>query len=47
MQVRHLCILGSTGSIGESTLDVVRRHTDKFQINSLSANTNVEKLLAQ
>ncbi len=47
MQVRHLCILGSTGSIGESTLDVVRRHPDKFQINSLSANTNVEKLLAQ
>jgi 1-deoxy-D-xylulose-5-phosphate reductoisomerase len=44
---RNLCILGSTGSIGVNTLDVVRLHPEKFSIHSLSANTNVEKLLGQ
>ncbi|GLX77191.1 1-deoxy-D-xylulose 5-phosphate reductoisomerase [Thalassotalea insulae] len=47
MQTRHLCILGSTGSIGESTLDVVRRHPDKFIIHALSANASVDKLYLQ
>jgi len=46
-QVRHLCLLGATGSIGLSTLDVVRRHPDKFNVVSLSANTNVEVMLTQ
>lgn len=46
-EVRQLCVLGATGSIGVSTLDVVRRHPDKFKIVSLSANSNVEVLLAQ
>jgi len=46
-QVRHICILGATGSIGLSTLDVVRRHPDKFNVVSLSANTNVEVMLTQ
>ncbi|MEW6991273.1 1-deoxy-D-xylulose-5-phosphate reductoisomerase [Colwelliaceae bacterium 6441] len=45
--MRNLCILGSTGSIGESTLDVVRRHPEKFSITSLSANNNVTKLFEQ
>jgi 1-deoxy-D-xylulose-5-phosphate reductoisomerase len=45
--VRHLCILGATGSIGLSTLDVVRRHPDKFNVVSLSAHSNVDALLAQ
>ena len=45
--VRHLCILGATGSIGLSTLDVVRRHPDKFNVVSLSAHSNVNALLAQ
>jgi 1-deoxy-D-xylulose-5-phosphate reductoisomerase len=45
--IRRLCILGSTGSIGVSTLDVVKRHHDKFIIESLSANENVEKLFEQ
>ncbi|WP_108646149.1 1-deoxy-D-xylulose-5-phosphate reductoisomerase [Polynucleobacter rarus] len=45
--MRHLCILGSTGSIGENTLDVVRQHPDQFCIASLSANTQIEKLAVQ
>jgi len=42
-----LSILGSTGSVGQSTLDVVARHHDRYKIVALSANTNVEKMLAQ
>jgi len=45
--VRRLCVLGATGSIGLSTLDVVRRHSDKFKIVSLSAHSNVNVLLEQ
>lgn len=42
-----LTILGSTGSIGCSTLDVVARHPDRYRIHALTANTRVEALLAQ
>jgi 1-deoxy-D-xylulose-5-phosphate reductoisomerase len=45
--IRQLCILGSTGSIGVSTLDVVRRHPEKFNIVSLSAHASVDKLVEQ
>jgi len=45
--MRKLCILGSTGSIGISTLDVVRLHPEKFQVISLSANTSVDKMVEQ
>jgi len=45
--VRRLCILGATGSIGLSTLDVVRRHPNKFDVVSLSAHSSVDVLLAQ
>jgi len=45
--VRNLCILGATGSIGISTLDVVRLHPEKFNVVSLSANTNVDKIVEQ
>ena len=45
--IRHLTILGSTGSIGENTLDVVARHSDRFQIVALTANENVDKIFAQ
>lgn len=45
--VRRLCILGATGSIGLSTLDVVRIHPDKFEVVSLSAHSSVDVLLAQ
>ena len=45
--MRKLCILGSTGSIGVNTLDVVRLHPKMFSIESLSANTRVDDMLAQ
>lgn len=44
---RQITILGSTGSIGESTLDVIARHLDRFQAFALTANKNVEKMLSQ
>ena len=44
---RKITILGSTGSIGESTLDVVNRHPDRFQVFALTANKNVAKMLSQ
>ena len=45
--IRQITILGSTGSIGESTLDVIARHPDRFQAIALTAHNNVEKMLAQ
>jgi len=42
-----IAVLGSTGSIGESTLDVVARHADRFRVVALGAHRNVEKLLGQ
>lgn len=42
-----LTVLGSTGSIGTSTLDVVRRHRSDFSIFALSAHRQVEALVAQ
>jgi 1-deoxy-D-xylulose-5-phosphate reductoisomerase len=44
---RQLCILGSTGSIGRSTLDVVRLHPNKFEVVSLAANSNVDLMFSQ
>ncbi|MEW6982613.1 1-deoxy-D-xylulose-5-phosphate reductoisomerase [Colwelliaceae bacterium 6471] len=44
---RKVCILGSTGSIGTSTLDVIRRHRDKFAVVSLSANSSVDSMFEQ
>ena len=43
----NVAILGSTGSIGTSTLDVVSRHSDRFKAFALTANTNVERLYEQ
>ena len=40
-------ILGSTGSIGRSALEVIQRHSDLFEIVALSANNSVELLIAQ
>jgi len=45
--VTGLTILGSTGSIGLSTLDVVARHPDRYRIVALSANRDVAGLLRQ
>ncbi|WII93894.1 1-deoxy-D-xylulose-5-phosphate reductoisomerase [Kingella negevensis] len=45
--MQTLTILGSTGSIGVSTLDVISRHPDKFQIFALAGHSQVEKLAEQ
>ena len=47
VQQHQVCILGSTGSIGESTLDIIQRHPDRFTVISLSAHSRVDKMLAQ
>lgn len=47
MSVQRLAILGSTGSIGESTLDLVRRHPDRFIVDALVAGRQVGKLADQ
>lgn len=44
---KRLTLLGSTGSIGDSTLDVVARHPDRFSIYALSAHRNGDKLVEQ
>lgn len=44
---QRVAILGSTGSIGVSTLEVMARHPDRFEVFALSAATQVDKLLAQ
>jgi len=43
---RTISILGATGSIGTSTLDLIERHTDRFQIVALTANSDVAGLTA-
>ena len=46
-KLQNIVILGSTGSIGCSTLEVIRLNSDKYKIFALTARTNAEKLLAQ
>ncbi|MES2832188.1 MAG: 1-deoxy-D-xylulose-5-phosphate reductoisomerase [Pseudomonadota bacterium] len=46
MQVQRLTILGSTGSIGKSTLDVLERHSDRYAVHALTAHSSTA-LLAQ
>ena len=45
--MKHIAILGSTGSIGTQTLDVVRQHPDRFCVEMISANNSAEKLVEQ
>jgi 1-deoxy-D-xylulose-5-phosphate reductoisomerase len=45
--MQNITILGATGSIGASTLDVVARHPDRFQVVALSAHRQTERLLEQ
>lgn len=42
-----VAILGSTGSVGTSTLDVLARHPDRFEVFALTASTRVDEMLAQ
>lgn len=44
---RHIAVLGSTGSIGRQTLDVVRQHRELFEVELLTANNSSEKLIEQ
>lgn len=44
---KRLSILGATGSIGESTLDLVARNPDRFAVDAVTANTAAEKLAAR
>jgi 1-deoxy-D-xylulose-5-phosphate reductoisomerase len=45
--MQTLTILGATGSIGKNTLDVVKRHNDKYRVYALTANSDYETLLLQ
>ena len=45
--MRRIAVLGSTGSIGVQTLDVVRRHPDKLQVVALAAGRRAEEAFAQ
>ena len=45
--MKRIVVLGSTGSIGAQTLDVVRRHADKLEVVGLAVGTRVGELLAQ
>jgi len=45
--MKKIVILGSTGSIGENTLEIVRKHPEKFKVLALACHSNVEKLLPQ
>ena len=47
MTARNVALLGSTGSIGDSSLDLMDRLEGTFKVVSLSAGTNVERLAAQ
>lgn len=45
--MKHLAILGSTGSIGTQTLDIVRQHPDQFAVYAISAHRSVDMLIQQ
>lgn len=47
MPLRQITILGSTGSIGVNTLDVIRAHPDRFKVVALTAATQIERLAQQ
>lgn len=44
---KQIAIIGSTGSIGTQTLDIVGRNPDRFAVSVLAAGSNVDKLIAQ
>jgi len=45
--LKHICILGSTGSIGTSTLSIIERYPERFAVASLAAGANVDLAFAQ
>ena len=42
--MRNVCLLGATGSIGDSTVNVIEQHPEEFKLHSLAANTNWKKV---
>ncbi len=44
---QRICILGATGSVGTSTLDVLARHPDRFEVFALTAHSRIDELFAQ
>jgi 1-deoxy-D-xylulose-5-phosphate reductoisomerase len=44
---QRLCVLGSTGSVGSNTLDVVSRHPERFEVVALTGHQRVDELMAQ
>lgn len=47
MSKKRIAILGSTGSIGTQTLEVIEEHSDKFEVEVLTANSNADLLIQQ
>jgi len=47
MSRQRICILGSTGSVGTSTLDVIGRHSERYEVMALSAHHRVDELVEQ
>ncbi|SDN29150.1 1-deoxy-D-xylulose-5-phosphate reductoisomerase [Alkalicoccus daliensis] len=45
--MKHIHLLGATGSIGEQTLDVIGKHPEEFKLDSLSFGRNINKALPQ
>lgn len=45
--IQRVTVLGSTGSIGTSTLDVIARHPERYSVHALTAHTSKESLLTQ
>jgi 1-deoxy-D-xylulose-5-phosphate reductoisomerase len=43
--MKRICLLGATGSIGQSTLNIIERHPNRFKITAMSANSRVDKLI--
>jgi 1-deoxy-D-xylulose-5-phosphate reductoisomerase len=44
---QRVCILGATGSVGTSTLDVIARHPQRFEVFALTAHSRIDELVAQ
>ena len=42
--MRKVCLLGATGSIGDSTIDVIRQHPERFSLYAVAAHSNWKKV---
>ena len=47
MNKKNVAVIGSTGSIGRQTLDIIAQHPDKFSAEVLTANTQADLLIEQ